>query len=52
SSTNQAPSNNSDVLLYPVAIFKDPFRSGNNILVLNEYYNNDETSNTMNYCHS
>ncbi|CAG8612683.1 11948_t:CDS:2, partial [Dentiscutata erythropus] len=52
SSTNQAPGDNSDVLLRPVAIFKDPFRGGDNILVLNKCYNNDRTPNTTNYCHS
>ncbi|KAG9301733.1 hypothetical protein G9A89_003279 [Geosiphon pyriformis] len=49
SSTNQAPGNNSDVLLRPVAIFKDPFRGGDNILVLNECWNNDGTPNRTNY---
>jgi len=34
SSTNQAPGNDSEVLLDPVAIFRDPFRRGNHILVL------------------
>ncbi|CAN1812303.1 Glutamine synthetase nodule isozyme [Linum perenne] len=32
SSTNQAPGDDSEVILYPQAIFKDPFRKGNNIL--------------------
>ncbi|KAG7025622.1 hypothetical protein SDJN02_12119 [Cucurbita argyrosperma subsp. argyrosperma] len=32
SSTNQAPGDDSEVILYPQAIFKDPFRRGNNIL--------------------
>jgi len=36
SSTGQAPGNNSDVLMKPVAIFADPFRGGDNILVLTE----------------
>jgi len=34
SSTYQALGENSDVYLYPVAIYKDPFRGGNHILVL------------------
>ncbi|KAG1768133.1 hypothetical protein EDD22DRAFT_873069 [Suillus occidentalis] len=32
SSTNQAPGSDSDVYLRPAAIFKDPFRGGDNIL--------------------
>ncbi|KAJ6808879.1 glutamine synthetase, chloroplastic [Iris pallida] len=31
SSTGQAPGEDSEVILYPQAIFKDPFRGGNNI---------------------
>jgi glutamine synthetase len=34
SSTNQAPGDNSEVLLRPQAVFPDPFRQGRNILVL------------------
>ncbi|KAI9103651.1 hypothetical protein K1719_023274 [Acacia pycnantha] len=34
SSTGQAPGEDSEVILYPQAIFKDPFRGGNNILVV------------------
>ncbi|KAI9991353.1 hypothetical protein PInf_019034 [Phytophthora infestans] len=34
SSTGQAPGEDSEVLLRPVAIFKDPFRRGQHILVL------------------
>jgi len=34
SSTGQAPGENSEVLLRPAAIFADPFRRGDNILVL------------------
>jgi glutamine synthetase len=34
SSTNQAPGHDSEVHIVPRAIYKDPFRGGNNILVL------------------
>lgn len=52
SSTNQAPGGNSDTLLRPCAIFKDPFRGGDNIIVLNEVWNNDGTPNRTNHRHS
>jgi glutamine synthetase len=39
SSTGQAPGDNSEVILYPQAIYKDPFRpGGNNILVMCDCY--------------
>jgi glutamine synthetase len=43
SSTAQAPGHDSEVLIKPVRIFKDPFRGGDNILVLCSTYkpNND-----------
>lgn len=38
SSTGQAPGDDSEVYLNPVAMFRDPFRGGDNILVLCEAY--------------
>ena len=38
SSTGQAPDENSEVILYPQAIFKDPFRGGDNIMVVCDAY--------------
>jgi glutamine synthetase len=48
SSTGQAPGDNSDVLIKPVAIFRDPFRGGDNILVMTECLNNDGTPHATN----
>ncbi|XP_063215797.1 glutamine synthetase 2 cytoplasmic isoform X3 [Bacillus rossius redtenbacheri] len=40
SSTYQSEGRNSDIYLYPVAVYKDPFKTGgNNVLVLCETYN-------------
>ena len=39
SSTYQAVTDNSEVVLKPVSIFKDPFRKGDNILVMCETFN-------------
>ncbi|KAE8685446.1 Glutamine synthetase cytosolic isozyme 2 [Hibiscus syriacus] len=38
SSTGQAPGEDSEVILYPQAIFRDPFRRGKNILVMCDAY--------------
>ncbi|XP_024519100.1 glutamine synthetase nodule isozyme [Selaginella moellendorffii] len=38
SSTGQAPGEDSEVILYPQAKFNDPFRRGNNILVICDAY--------------
>ncbi|KAF3510567.1 hypothetical protein F2Q69_00003700 [Brassica cretica] len=38
SSTGQASGDNSEVILYPQAIFRDPFRRGHNILVMCDAY--------------
>ncbi|KKK26197.1 glutamine synthetase [Aspergillus rambellii] len=51
SSTGQAPGDNSDVYLRPIAIFPDPFRRGDNILVLCETWDSDGTPNKFNYRH-
>ncbi|KAK9380832.1 uncharacterized protein V2V93DRAFT_369680 [Kockiozyma suomiensis] len=49
SSTEQAPGHDSDVYLRPVAMYDDPFRRGDNILVLAETYNSDGTPNKKNH---
>jgi glutamine synthetase len=48
SSTNQAEGQDSEVILYPQAIFKDPFRRGNNILVIADTYKPNGTPLTTN----
>lgn len=47
--TGQAPKDDSEVLLKAIAIFKDPFRGGNNILVLCDVYKPDMTPITNVY---
>lgn len=53
SSTGQAPGDNSDVYLKPVAVYPDPFRTlgGDNILVLSECWMSDGTPNKFNHRH-
>jgi len=51
SSTGQAPGEDSDIYLRPVAIYPDPFRGGDNILVLNECWNANGAPNKFNYRH-
>ena len=43
SSTEQAPGDDSEILLVPRAIFNDPFRCGDHIMVLAECYTPDMT---------
>lgn len=51
SSTGQAGGDNSDVYLRPVATFPDPFRGGENIIVLCETWDSDGTPNKFNFRH-
>jgi len=51
SSTEQAPGDNSDVYLRPVAIFPDPLRGSPNILVITECWDPDGTPNKFNHRH-
>lgn len=51
SSTYQADGSNSDLYLHPVAIYRDPFRRGNNILVLCETYSYDGSPTASNHRH-
>lgn len=51
SSTDQAPGDNSDVYLKPVAVFPDPFRGTPNILVLAECWDADGSPNKYNFRH-
>lgn len=51
SSTGQSTGSNSDIYLHPVSIFKDPFRRGNNILVMCETYCPDDSPHPTNHRH-
>ena len=44
SSCYQAPTQNSEVIIKPVAYFPDPFRRGDNIIVLTEAYVWEDTT--------
>lgn len=48
SSTKQAEGKFSDVFLHPQRIYKDPFRGGDNILVLCECWDDDNIPNAFN----
>jgi glutamine synthetase len=48
SSTNQAPGDNSDCVLNPVAVFPDPIRGGDDILVMCEVLLTDMTPHPTN----
>ncbi|CAN7992925.1 unnamed protein product [Ixodes hexagonus] len=52
SSTGQADGSNSDVNLYPVALFRDPFLGDPNKLVLCETYKHDDTPHESNKRHA
>jgi glutamine synthetase len=49
SSTGQAPGNNSDVYLRPCAYYPDPFRLGDNIVVMCETWGADGKPNAYNF---
>ncbi|EXJ70927.1 glutamine synthetase [Cladophialophora psammophila CBS 110553] len=51
SSTGQAPGDNSDVYIRPVAMYPDPIRLGENVLVMCETWDPDGTPNKFNYRH-
>lgn len=52
SSTGQAIGQNSDTYLHPVAIYRDPFKRGNHILVMCETFKFDKTPCESNRRHS
>lgn len=47
SSTWQAVTGNSEVVLKPIAFYPDPFRKGDNVLVLCETFSVDRLKNTI-----
>jgi len=49
SSTYQAEGSNSDTYLHPVKIYPDPFRGGDNIMVMCETYKYDKTPTDTNH---
>ena len=51
SSTNQAPGDNSDVYIRPVAMYPDPIRLDPNIIVMCETWDPDGSPNKFNYRH-
>jgi glutamine synthetase len=52
SSTFQANTKNSEIVLVPVRLFRCPFRSGNAVLVLCKTYNSDGTPAIYNHRHN
>ena len=52
SSTGQAEGSNSDVYLYPVRLFRDPFCRGKNKLLLCETYKYNRLPTETNHCYS
>jgi glutamine synthetase len=52
SSTNQAPGGNSDIIIKPRAIFRDPFRGEKDILVMCDAYYHDGTPIETNTRHN
>lgn len=49
SSTKQAPGSNSEVIIRPVRVYRDPYRRGNNILVLCDTYDSKGKALPTNY---
>ncbi|KAI9318415.1 hypothetical protein BX666DRAFT_1855558 [Dichotomocladium elegans] len=52
SSTGQSEGHDSDILIQPVALFDDPFRCGDNKIVLCETFNPDGSPHPTNYRHA
>ena len=49
SSTYQAEGRNSDTYLHPVKMYPDPFRGGDNVMVMCETYKHDNTPTETNH---